>query len=346
MKRFKLTQVFMLMILALAVAAGCTKEGPAGPAGADGTNGMNGTDGKDGVDGNASCIQCHTIEYMNQIEDQYAESGHSAGLYVGYAGGRKDCAMCHSHEGFVETQHTGLDTTAADIPIPTHIQCGTCHSFHETLDFENDGPDYAIRQNGPVNLMMYSAVGTEVTLDFGNNSNLCLNCHQPRRAGPEDDGTGNFTITSTHYGPHHGPQGTFLQGIGGAEIGVGYPEPGSSSHVQAGCTGCHMHEYAEGEGGHTWKVPVASCTPCHEGATTLDINGVQTEIAGLMDDLKNELMGLGVLDAEGHPVVGTYPLVQAQAFYNYAGLVDDRSNGIHNPDYIHQLVVNSINAIQ
>jgi hypothetical protein len=65
-----------------------------------------------------------------------------------------------------------------------------------------------------------------------------------------------------------------------------------------------------------------------------------------MDDLKNELMGLGVLDAEGHPVVGTYPLVQAQAFYNYAGLVDDRSNGIHNPDYIHQLVVNSINAIQ
>lgn len=332
----------MLMILALAVAAGCTKEGPAGPAG---PTGADGTDGTDGVDGNASCIQCHTIEYMGQIEEQYAMSGHSAGLYVGYAGGRNGCAMCHSDEGFRETQHTGLDTTAADIPIPTHIQCSTCHSFHQTLDFENDGPDYAVRENGPVDLLMYRGMEPVVSLDFGNNSNLCLNCHQPRRAGPEDDGTGNFTITSTHYGPHHGPQGTFLQGIGGAEIGVGYPEPGSATHKQAGCTGCHMHEYANEEGGHTWKVPVASCTPCHEGTETLDINGVQTEIEDLIAQLTEKLHELGVVDEEGHPIPGTYPLVQAQAYYNLAGLVDDRSNGVHNPSYIKQLVTNSINAL-
>ncbi len=339
MRKISLAHVFMLMILALAVAAGCTKEGPAGP------QGPAGEDGTDGVDGNASCIQCHTIEYMNQIEEQYAMSGHSAGLYVGYAGSRNDCAMCHSDEGFRETQHTGLDTTANDIPIPTHIQCSTCHSFHQTLDFENDGPDYAVRENGPVDLLMYRGSEPPVNLDFGNNSNLCLNCHQPRRAEPEDDGSGMFTITSTHYGPHHGTQGTFLQGIGGAEIGVGYPEPGSSTHTQAGCTGCHMHEYADEEGGHTWKVPVASCTPCHEGATTLDINGVQTEIEDLMEQLKDELLALGIIDEEGHPIPGTYPLVQVQAFYNYAGLVDDRSNGVHNPGYIKQLVTNSINVL-
>lgn len=335
----------MLMILALAVAAGCTKEGPAGPAGPAGTDGTNGTDGTDGVDGNAACIQCHTIDYMNGIGEQYAQSGHAAGLYVGYAGKRNDCAMCHSDEGFRETQHTGLDTTAADIPIPTHIQCSTCHDFHETFDFENDGPDYAVRQNGPVDLMMYRGVEPLVSLDFGNNSNLCLNCHQPRAAGPVDDGTGNFTITNTHYGPHHGTQGTMLQGIGGAEIGPGYPEPGTSSHVQAGCTGCHMHEYANEEGGHTWKVAVASCTPCHEGATTTDINGKQTEIEGLIEELATGLLAVGVIDAEGHPIVGTYPLKHAQAFYNYAGLVDDRSNGVHNYGYIKALVVNSINAV-
>jgi hypothetical protein len=279
---------------------------------------------------------------MNAIGEQYAMSGHSAGLYVGYAGGRKACAMCHSDEGFRETQHTGQDTTAADIPIPTHISCGTCHDFHETFDFETDGPDYAIRQNGPVALMMYE---DEVTLDFGNNSNLCLNCHQPRRAGPEDDGSGTYTITSTHYGPHHGPQGTYLQGIGGAEIGAGYPEPGSSPHVQAGCIDCHMHEYADAEGGHTWKVAVASCQVCHEDATTLDYRGKQTEIANLMGELEEGLKAVGVLDEEGHPVVGTYPIAHVQAFYNYAGLVDDRSNGIHNYDYIHTLVVNSIGAV-
>jgi hypothetical protein len=252
--------------------------------------------------------------------------------------------MCHSDEGFRETQHTGLDTTAADIPIPTHIQCSSCHSFHQTLDFENDGPDYAVRENGPVDLLMYRDHEEPVYLDFGSNSNLCLNCHQPRRPAPVDDGSGNFTITSIHYGPHHGPQGTLLQGIGGAEIGVGYPDPGSSSHIQAGCTECHMHEYADNEGGHTWKVPVASCTPCHEDATTLDINGFQTDIEDLMEQLRVKLENIGILE-DGHPVEGTYPLVQVQAFYNYASLVDDRSYGVHNPGYIKQLVTNSINAL-
>lgn len=344
MKHLRLTHVFAMFVIALAVAAGCTKEGPAGPAGADGTSG---TDGKDGVDGNATCIQCHTIDYMNNVKAQYAESGHSDGNYVAYAGGRKDCAMCHSDEGFRETQHTGLDTTANNIPIPTHIQCSTCHSFHETLDFENDGPDYAVRQNGPVDLMMYRTANPPslVTLDFGNNSNLCINCHQPRTAPPTANGSGEFYIASTHYGPHHGPQGTFLQGIGGAEIGTGYPEPGSSTHTQAACTGCHMHEYTEGQGGHTWEVPVASCTPCHTDASTLDINGKQTYITGLIEELKTGLITKGVLDAEGHPVVGTYPIAHAQAFYNYAGIVDDRSKGVHNYEYIKQLLVNSINAV-
>ncbi len=351
MKKLNFRNLLMLLAAVMFIAVSCTKEGdtgPAGAAGADGTDGTNGTDGKDGVDGNAACIQCHTIDYMNAIGEQYAMSGHSAGLYVGYAGGRNNCAMCHSDEGFRETQHTGLDTTAANIPLPTHIACGTCHSFHATLDFENDGADYAIRQNGPVELLMYRVADppSVVTLDFGNNSNLCLNCHQPRRVGPVDDGTGNFTITSTHYGPHHGPQGTYLQGIGGAEIGAGYPEPGSSPHVQAGCTGCHMHEYASEEGGHTWKVAVAACQECHEDATTLDYRGAQTEIAGLIEQLAVGLTAVGILDDEGHPVVGTYPLAHAQAFYNYAGLVDDRSNGLHNYDYIKQLAVNSIGAVE
>jgi len=347
MKKFNFRHLLLLLAAAMFVMVSCTKEGAQGPAGPAGPAGENGTDGTDGVDGNATCLQCHTLANKDAIMAQYDMSGHSAGLYVGYAGGRNNCAMCHSHEGFVETQHTGMDTTAANIPIPTHIQCQTCHDFHETLDFENDGPDYAIRQNGPVDLLMYRAANppSVVTLDFGNNSNLCLNCHQPRRVGPVDDGTGNFTITSTHYGPHHGPQGTYLQGIGGAEVGVGYPEPGSSTHVQAGCTGCHMHEYADSEGGHTWKVPVASCTPCHEGATSLDINGKQTEIEGLIAQLAEGLTAAGILDDEGHVVTGTYPLEHAQAFYNYAGLIDDRSNGVHNYGYIHTLVVNSIGAL-
>src|SRR6056297_1532518 len=128
-------------------------EGPAGPA------------GEDGIDGDEVCLDCHNEEKRDSVHVQYATSTHFTGANVGYAGGRNDCAKCHSHEGFVETQHTGLDTTAANIAIPTAISCETCHDQHYTMDFENEGPDYALRTKDAVTLLMD---GT--SLDFENSS--------------------------------------------------------------------------------------------------------------------------------------------------------------------------------
>ena len=326
------------------IVASCTKEGPAGK---DGAPGINGSDGTNGVDGNVSCLQCHTFAIMDEINAQYETSGHAAGNFVGYAGGRNGCAMCHSDQGFVETQATGRDTTATNIAIPMRIGCGTCHDDHVTFDFEVDGYVVPLRGVEPVELLMYRVIDEVVTLDFGGNSNICANCHQPRRTGPVDDGTGNFYISSTHYGPHHGPQATLLEGIGGAELGSGYPTPGSDPHrTQASCVTCHMAAYASEEGGHSWHTSLDACKVCHDDATSFDYRGKQAEIAGLIEELKTGLMTQGVLDEEGHPVVGTYPIAHAQAFYNYAGIVDDRSDGIHNYEYIKTLLINSINAVQ
>ena len=47
-----------------------------------------------------------------------------------------------------------------------------------------------------------------------------------------------------------------------------------------------------------------------------------------------------------HPVVGTYPMVQAQAFFNWVGLEEDRSLGVHNPRYVEALLTNSIEALE
>jgi hypothetical protein len=334
----------ILCIMFVFVAASCTKEGPAGNDGAPGTNG---SDGTNGVDGNVSCLQCHTLTIMDDIDAQYKTSGHAAGNYVGYAGGRNGCAMCHSDQGFVETQATGRDTTATGFAIPMPISCETCHDNHVTFDFEVDGYVVPLRGNEPVELLMYRVDGEVVTLDLGDNSNICANCHQPRRTGPVDDGTGNFYISSPYYGPHHGPQSTILEGIGGAELGAGYPTAGSGPHrTKASCITCHMGEYSSEEGGHSWHTSLESCVVCHTDATTFDVNGKQTEIAGLIEELKIGLIAQGVLDTEGHPVVGTYPLEHAQAFYNYAGIVDDRSDGVHNYEYIKTLLINSINAVQ
>jgi hypothetical protein len=39
-------------------------------------------------------------------------------------------------------------------------------------------------------------------------------------------------------------------------------------------------------------------------------------------------------------------MVVAQAFFNWIGLTEDRSKGVHNPRYIEALIDNSIEALE
>ena len=336
MKRNRLINLFVLAFGASAflMMPGCSKEGPAGPAGSDGTP---------GVAGNAVCMECHNLDKKAEVNDQYMESQHGEGEFVGYAGGRNSCAKCHSDQGFKETQYTGQDTTIANISLPQPVQCETCHDFHETLDFSM-GADYALRTNDPVDLLMYRAADPDapaVTLDLDPSSNLCANCHQPRRVGPVDDGTGMFTVTSTHYGPHHGPQSLTLGGFGAYELGTGYPAPGTGGmHVEkAGCTTCHMHD-----GNHSMNVTLEGCntSKCHNGSiTTFENNNRQMQVAALLTTLETKLTDAGLI-LDGHPNPGTYPVDEVGALYNYEWVLDDRSMGVHNFQYIETLLNNSI----
>jgi hypothetical protein len=345
MKNLSLLLLKSAFLLMLVVAiSSCTKEGPAGPAGPAGTAGVDGSDGTDGVDGNAVCLECHNLANKAEKEEQYAESGHGAGANVAYAGegpGRTGCTGCHSEQGFVAWQYTGNleypDTNGVQSGMP--IGCVACHDFHSTFDFENDGVDYALRASDPVALIMDDGA---TVLDMGGSSNLCVNCHQPRRSGPTDDGTGTYNITSSHWGPHHGPHSTTLEGVGAYELGAGYPAPGSSTHrTAASCTSCHMHEGS----GHTWEVEIGACTSCHESATDFDINGVQTDVIDMLAQLKEKFIENGMWDEEAdHILPGVYPIDHAGAYYNYAWIVDDRSNGVHNPTYVKTLLINSIAA--
>lgn len=321
--------------------AGCTKEGPMGPAGADGADGINGTDG------NSTCLDCHAGTTKSNIEAQFAMSVHSSGINaVDYAGGNASCARCHSHQGFVQYATTG--TVAGTITNPTAWECATCHGIHESFEAK----DYALRLKDPVNPIF----DPSITMDLGGNSNLCANCHQSRRAEPNIDKPGEtYKITSTHYGPHHGAQANVVAGLGFAEIegSVEYPTPGTSKHLQlASCTGCHMGEFVNKQGGHSWNPSLNACNTCHD-ATDADFNygGVRSDVATKLETLRDELVRLGVVeyieaDAAYEPVVGTYPMIQAQAFFNWAGLEEDRSFGAHNPKYVKALLQNSIEALE
>jgi hypothetical protein len=287
-------------------------------------------------------MECHTDQAMLQVALEYVQSGHKAGEYVDYAGGRSSCAQCHSKQGFVEYVVNG--SVSANIAEPAAIDCSTCHAVH---------PDnFELRLATGVDLICDPAY----KLDFADDSNLCANCHQSRRAEPNIDAPGaTFEITSSHYGPHHGPQAIVLEGVGFAEIAgsAGYPLPSSGSgHLSAGvtCVDCHMGSYAAGAGGHTWHPTVATCSGCHAGASDFDVNGVQTAVQTKLDTLRDLLIARGVVewveaDEAYEPVVGTYPMVEAQAFFNWIGLAEDRSLGVHNPRYTRALLDNSIEAL-
>ena len=342
MQSLSFLKIMLSGMLVIILAASCVKEGPMGLPGEDGQDGQNGLDG---ADGQVTCLACHSGDNIKTIQGQFAMSVHKAGLNaVENAGARAACTRCHSHEGFV--QYAELGSVAGNITDPAAWECGTCHQIHETFETS----DYALRLNDPVQ----ANFNTTVTMDLIGNNNLCANCHQSRAAEPliASPGAETFEITSTHYGPHYSTQANVVAGMGLAEIegSVAYPEAGSNYHLneQASCNGCHMGEFENGQGGHTWVPSVESCNTCHD---TPDYNygGRQTDVAASLAEIQAKLLEFGIIagDEENgyHPVAGTYPIILVRAYFNWDGVKKDRSLGVHNPRYVNALLTNTLEAL-
>jgi hypothetical protein len=225
---------------------------------------------------------------------------------------------------------TNPGAVEAGDPEPTRQDCRACHQIHTTYT----GEDWALTTTDPVELYAFEGV----TFD-GGNGNLCVNCHQPRRQIAEADADGNIEVDSTHWGPHHGPQSAMLLGLGGGGDVEGAP----SSHatmVENTCVGCHL-------GSHAFEASVASCTACHADAENFDVNGAQTEVQAMLDELQEALVAKGLLDEEGEPVVGVYPAAEASALWNWIYIAhEDGSLGVHNSAYTKALLEASLAALE
>jgi hypothetical protein len=215
----------------------------------------------------------------------------------------------------------------------THQDCRTCHQIHVTWT----GADWALETTDPV--VMYAF--EEGTVYDGGSGNLCGRCHQPRRQIAEADADGNIEVTSTHWGPHHGPQTAMLMGIGGGGEAEGSPAA-HYSMVGDTCVACHLVE-----GNHTFAPDVAACQECHSGMETFDDTGLQTEVMEQLETLAGLLVAAGMWEEEAdEPVVGVYPAAEAQALWNYIFIShEDESMGVHNPTYTRALLEWSIAAM-
>ena len=333
----KVLFVIALLVLAAFALTACAGEaGPAGPEGPQGPQGEQGEPGPAASLEDLTCTECHNdTALISGKKAAWETSVHGAGTAAAYAGGRGSCAACHSGASFSKMVAEGATpaTWEGDFSDVTHQDCRTCHQIHVTYT----GDDWALETTAAVGLYAFE----DVTYD-GGTGNLCANCHQPRRMIDAADADGNIEVTSTHWGPHHGPQTAMLMGVGGA----GEVEGAASGHysmVENTCVSCHVGE----SDNHTFLPDVASCQGCHEGVEDFDFSGLQTEVEGQLEELEAKLVAAGMWDEEGHPVVGVYPAAQAEALWNYIYIaVEDASHGVHNPAYTRALLEASLAAFE
>jgi hypothetical protein len=340
--------LLLVLVLALAACAGpagpsgaAGPQGPAGPPGAAGATGPAGPQGPQGEQGppgeiaQITCTDCHNdTTLITGKETEWSTSLHATGTAYLRAT-EADCAGCHSGGAFSARIAAGLnpDQVEAGDPDPTRQDCRACHQIHTTYTKD----DFALETTDPVTLFAVEGA----TFD-GGEGNLCVNCHQPRRDAPVAE-NGTITGITSHWGPHHGPQSAMLLGVAGAGA-TGKPSP-HYTQVENTCVGCHM-----GDGkNHSFEPDIATCQKCHADAENFDIDGVQTEIKGRLDELGAALVKAGVLDQntpDGHPIVTEAPEGVGIALYNWLYIEhEDKSLGVHNVAYTRALLDASFAAL-
>ncbi len=306
------------------------------------------------------CGSCHNGAHHPTF-DEWASSPHNS--VIESPATRGSCAKCHNgiYAAVYLDDPAGFQNPSA-VSDTLAITCAACHDPH-----------------GNSNLAyLRDAAATDVVLPDGTvipeagAGRLCMACHNGRRA--PTDIQDQIENGSGHFGPHHSNQGDMLAGTGANE-GVDPTFPWTSSRhlaVRDGCVHCHTHAH-EGDvvyTGHGFLPTVEACEECHGVISDFDqirakydfdgngqIEGVQSEIAGLLEVLKTAIIDASVtpgardslLNAEDFSVAVGDTLIttpeQRASGYNYFFVEYDGSHGVHNATYAIQLLQQSALAL-
>lgn len=376
MKTNNFYRLFTLAVAAIAFAFVTSCEGPQGPAGAVGPAGPEGPAGTAGADAELTCLECHGIENMETITFQFSASQHKAGdVAVDYAGGRGSCAECHSHEGYLEWAATG--DVANDISNPQAWECKTCHNIHTTFEATDyafraggdvtlvDGTEVAGENNNTcmnchksrreitaydnatedktyVRKFTGDDIAVYTTAAFGPAGSAVLD-----QTGTTDTLVVTFDvpvathayISSTHAGPHHGPQADVWAGANGSGV---VTDGAMFAGHSAGCVACHMGPAS----GHSFQIKEANCAVCHQtdklpagDAIATRLEAVALKLAAIHAIHIDDSWESGdPLYGSVHPVYASLTKAQFKAWWDFTLVLEDRSKGAHNPVYIADLL--------
>ncbi|MBI1932520.1 MAG: ammonia-forming cytochrome c nitrite reductase subunit c552 [Ignavibacteriales bacterium] len=294
------------------------------------------------------------------------EGGHARGEYVLDAD-RDGCSPCHSGAGYVQWVKEGRPSDALGLPAKTSVRpkasnftCVTCHDPHDaTNPFQLRAKETTLGD------------GTEISFEKYGTGAQCMDCHRSRRLASTY--ANDIKNGSAHYGAHHGPQGDMLLGKNAPDWGVELPSSPHAIAGGNACVDCHMAGESafdsEGKlvtfGGHTFNMNneegednVEACEPCHgnvgesfkekkfyiNGNADIDedgtAEGLQEEVHGLLATLATYLpkdASGGVLiqstaDFSTAADTSLTPRIM-RAGYAYFFVEEDRSFGIHNPQF-------------
>jgi hypothetical protein len=308
-----------------------------------------------------ACGKCHQGAHQPYLED-WQESKHSKAL-ENHATSVIQCQGCH--EGVAAAFRLSGDLSvfyasgSVGRPDPSiyslePIVCQSCHDSH--------GYSYPGQIRTVEDVPLVTANGESPIITIGGTGKICMHCHHARMA-PEPQ----IVNGTAHFGPHLGPQADMMASKSAyhsvAAPGFVWAGP-SHLNIQNSCTVCHMNRIEFGPTGtvvtgHSFEPTVAACTNCHGEINNFDdimatndfdgdgiIEGVQSEVQGLMDLLLTALVtsGLDTTTIDFHSALGDTTIstqLQREAGYNLVFVMDDNSKGIHNPDYSIQLLQQS-----
>lgn len=294
--------------------------------------------------GAGDCSQCHDSLTHHYKSAEWNNSGHAAAPDETAA----TCSRCHTAQGFVNFVN---GAPAVNVSYEG-ITCAACHDPHDA------SKPHQLRKVNSVTLM-----DTKTVITNGGAGLICMDCHMSRQ-----NATNYVEVTagSNRFGPHHGPQTDMLMGVNAVTYGKAIPSSAHRDVVGDACVECHMQDVATTNaafthaGGHTFAMSFDNgtntieikdaCIKCHGQIDSFDfarqdydgdgvVNGVQTEVKGLLDELGRLLPPMG---SPTVTITSSYTKQQLRAAFNYQFVKEDGSYGIHNLSYAVGLLKASI----